>query len=90
MYEHAARMLLDPEKRAVMLGESSRGREELEGMISKLKGATDFDSESRTIIADIETSEGELDLELLLRTISWLAEEIKKHEDALQSIKWGF
>jgi hypothetical protein len=88
--EHAARMLLDPEKRSLMLGENSRGREELENMLLKLKGGIDLGGETRTKSSEMESSESELDLELLLRTINWLAEEIKKHEDAFNSIKWGF
>ena len=93
----AAGLLKDSNKCATLLGKESSGRKELEALLVEMAcGVTtgcQKDRQELDIISSLSLSEGstnaEVDVELLLRTIHWVKEEMYKHEEALNKIKWG-
>mmetsp|Transcript_3384 Transcript_3384/g.3941 ORF Transcript_3384/g.3941 Transcript_3384/m.3941 type:complete len:330 (+) Transcript_3384:3-992(+) len=99
-------ILSDEKKRSILLGRESDARKELEALLEEMeegvygsvRGKKDMDTESHsTITASLLSnvsseglSEAETDVELLLRAIRWLRDEMYQHEETLDTIKWGF
>ncbi len=102
----ASDILSDERKRAILLGRESDGRRELEALLSEMeegiggsaRGKKDMETESHSTMtvsllsnqSPEGLSEAETDVELLLRTIRWLRDEMYQHEETLDTIKWGF
>ena len=74
-----------------VLGKNSRGREELQRVLSELEhgGCPGNDRVSLNVESDVGLTDIEIDLELLLRTLCFLATEMKLEEEKLNAIKWG-
>jgi hypothetical protein len=93
----AARLVLEPDRRFLMLGRDSVGRKELESLFSKMQDGLDGSKKTSGLVKGAgyhetvaTTTDAEVDLELLLRTVDWLINEIECHEEALDRIKYGF
>jgi len=93
----AARLILEPDRRFLMLGRDSAGRKELESLFAKMQDGLDGNKKTSGSVKGTgyhetvaTTTDAEVDLELLLRTVNWLTNEIECHEEALDKIKYGF
>jgi len=93
----ASKMLLDAGRRRVVLGRGSTGRKKLESLLQMFERGIDADSDKEeteenaySVEVGILNDDAEIDLELFLRTIRWLKDEMRNQEEVLNTIKWGF
>lgn len=97
----AANILRDPKKRFVLLERESQGRNDLEviliGMKRGIRGKDVYndsiaEEESGLVSAPIpsdDSTDEDIDIKLLLLTLRWIRDEMYKHEEDLDNIKWG-
>jgi len=88
----AARILLNPQSRNAALGNESSGRKELERLLGDMERdiCPGKDRVPLNIESDAGLTDGEIDLELFLRTVCFFTDAMKAEEKELSSIKWGF
>lgn len=90
----AANILQDDEKRASLVDNESPFRKELGDLFNEMNKYIDSTPATNVSMPlcfrEEKSSVGDVDMELLVRTIIWLKDEMNQHKEVLGSIKWGF